>query len=405
MNEKLGKIKTTERDFIFFLFVAVLVGVGQSVDSATFNNFLKDQFGFIVTQRTLLELPRELPGLLVFIFTGLLFVLGDIRIAAIANIAAAIGMFLLGIIPNNIFIMLLVVFIYSSGQHLFMPYFNSISMSFAEEDKLGRRLGRLSAVMNISLVAASALLWTLFYFLHISYLVSFSIGALAFLGAAIFLLFMNKQRVTPQTERFVIRKEYGLYYWLNVLYGARKQIFLTFAPWVLVDVFHQKVTTMTMLFFVVACLGIVVKPLLGYLIDKIGERIILTGEAVILFFLCLSYAFAEDLFPRTVALVVVASCYVLDMSLDAVMMARATYAKKIALHEDDVSPTLSLGVSLDHVVSMIIPLVGGYIWVLAGPGGYKYVFLGGALIALMNFFSARRIVINKENPSKESQAI
>jgi predicted MFS family arabinose efflux permease len=405
VNKKLGKIKTTERDFIFFLFVAVLVGVGQSVDSATFNNFLKDQFGFVVTQRTLLELPRELPGLLVFIFTGLLFVLGDIRIAAIANIAAAIGMFLLGIIPNNIFIMLLVVFIYSSGQHLFMPYFNSISMSFAEEDKLGRRLGRLSAVMNISLVAASALLWALFYFLHISYVVSFSIGALAFLGAAIFLLFMNKQRVTPQTKRFVIRKEYGLYYWLNVLYGARKQIFLTFAPWVLVDVFHQKVTTMTMLFFVVACLGIVVKPLLGYLIDKIGEKIILTGEAVILFFLCLGYAFAEDLFPRTVALVVVATCYVLDMSLDAVMMARATYAKKIALHEDDVSPTLSLGVSLDHVVSMIIPLIGGYIWVLAGPGGYKYVFLGGALIALMNFFSARRIVIHKKNPPKESQAM
>jgi hypothetical protein len=88
-----------------------------------------------------LELPRELPGLLVFIFTGLLFVLGDIRIAMIANIAAAVGMFFLGIIPGNIFIMLLVVFIYSSGQHLFMPYFHSISMILRKRTNWEGNLG------------------------------------------------------------------------------------------------------------------------------------------------------------------------------------------------------------------------------------------------------------------------
>ncbi len=180
---------------------------------------------------------------------------------------------------------------------------------------------------NVSLVAASAVLWVLFYFLHISYFVSFTIGAIAFLGASLFLAFMDKKRISPQTNRFVFRKEYGLYYWLNVLYGARKQIFLTFAPWVLVDVFKQGVATMTMLFFITACLGIAIKPVIGSLIDRIGERIILSGEAAILFVLCMGYAFAEDLFRRQ-RLSGGAVCYVLDISLDAVMMARVTISKK-----------------------------------------------------------------------------
>ncbi|UWG97107.1 MFS transporter [Dehalobacter sp. DCM] len=394
MKDSFSKFGVRDRDFTFFLIMVVLIGLGQSVDNSVFNNFLKDQFDFGVMQRTLLELPRELPGLLVFIFTGLLFVLGDVRMAALANLAAAVGMFLLGIIPNNIFAMLLVVFIYSSGQHLFMPLFSTISMSFAQEGQLGRRLGQMNAVMNLSLVLSSAGLWALFHILQINYMVSFTIGAIAFAGAAVFLILMNKKRMPLQTNRFVFRKEYGLYYWLNVLHGARKQIFITFAPWVLVDVFKQKVATMVLLFFIIACLGIIVKPLIGRLIDHIGEKLILTGEAVILFVLCLGYAFAADLFPGTVAVVVVAVCYILDMSLDAVSMARTTYVKKIAVCDDDVSPTLSMGVSLDHVVSMIIPLLGGSIWIMAGSGGYKYVFLGGAVIALLNFFSARRIFIN-----------
>lgn len=401
MKERISKLHIKDRDFVLFLIMVVLVGIGQSVDMSTFNNFLKDQFDFGVMQRTLLELPRELPGLLVFVFAGLLFVLGDIRMAAVANLAAAVGMFLLGIIPNNIFIMLMVVFIYSCGQHFFMPFFNSISMSFAEEDQLGRKLGQMSALMNLSFVVSTAGLWALFHFLHISYRTSFTIGAIAFAGAAILLILMNKKRIPPQTNRFIFRKEYRLYYWLNVLYGARKQIFMTFAPWVLVDVFKLKVATMALLLFAMACLGIIVRPIIGRLIDLVGEKVVLTGEAVILFFLCLSYAFAADLFPGNVAVIVVATCYILDMSIEAVSMARATYVKKIALNEDDVSPTLSLGVSLDHVVSMIIPLAGGYIWILAGPGGYKYVFLGGAVIALLNFFSARRIVI-KGKHSEES---
>jgi MFS family permease len=266
-------------------------------------------------------------------------------------------------------------------------------MSFAKEGQYGRKLGQIIAANTASLVVSSAVLWALFKFFKISYTVSFTLGGLAFLAAAITLTRMNHRRVGKMNKRFVFRKEYKLYYWLSVLYGARKQIFLTFAPWVLVDVFKQRVTIMTMLFFIISVLGIFVKPLIGQLIDKIGERFILAGEAVLVIIICLFYAFAEDLFPGMLAIIVVSICYVLDQTLNSVSMARATYIRKIAVKSEDVSPPLSLGLSIDHIVSMFIPALGGLVWYTGGPGGYKYVFLGGAVIAILNFLSARRITI------------
>jgi len=396
------RLKGMEKDYIFFLLAVICVGIGQSVDSAVLNNFLKENFHFAVLQRTVLEMPRELPGLLVFIFTGILFALGDVRIAALSNLAAAVGMFLLGVIPNNLFIMLMVIFIYSSGQHIFLTLFNTIGMSFAEQGQVGRKLGSLNAANNLALVVSSAILWALFQFLHITYTVSFTLGAISFLLAFFLIGRMNKRRTPPQTNRFVFRKEYRLFYWLSILYGARKQIFLTFAPWILVDVFQQKVTTMTILFFIIAVLGIFLKPLIGYLIDSVGEKFVLSAEAFLLFFICLVYAYAENLFPGFWAVVVVAVCFILDQSLSAVSMARFTYIRKIAVKAEDISPTLSLGISLDHLVSMIIPMTGGYIWYLSGAGGYKYVFLGGALISLINFFSVRLLKIEKPGLKAES---
>lgn len=387
------KIKLQERDFLLFLLAGVFLGIGQSVDGSTLNNFLKEKFHMLILQRSALEFPRELPGFLVFLITGFLYLLGDIRIAAIANVCAAIGMFLLGIIPPEFSIALICIFIYSTGQHVFMPLSNTIAMNFATDGKLGRKLGQVSAANTAALVVSSAILWVLFRFLKVNFTVTFTIGAVAFLIAAVLLSLMHPGQAVKRGNRFVFRKEYKLYYWLCVLYGARKQIFITFGPWVLVDVFKQQVTTMTILFFVISVLSIGFRPFTGYLIDKVGERIVLCAEAGALILVCLMYSFAADLFPVGVAVVVICACYVADLLLNAAAMARSTYLKKIAVLEEDVSPTLSLGISIDHIVSMFLPFLGGIVWYNGGSSGYKYVFIGGAVIALMNFISARRIRI------------
>ncbi len=82
--------------------------------------------------------------------------------------------------------------------------------------------------------------------------------------------------------------------------------------------------------------------------------------------------------------------------MNSVSMARATYIRKIAVQPHDVSPTLSLGLSIDHIVSMFIPALGGLVWYAGGSSGYQYVSLGGAVIALLNLLSTRRIRMNRE---------
>jgi predicted MFS family arabinose efflux permease len=391
-----GVVKGSEKDYLLFLISGVFLGIAQSVDGSTLTNYLKEHFGMMIIHRSALEFPRELPGLLVILFIGALsFLGGDVRISVAANLLAAVGMFCLGIIPSQYAMVILVIFIYSMGQHIFMPLNGSIGMSFAEYDGMGKILGRLSSVGNIAIVVSSASLWALYRFAHISYTTAFTIGAVAFLVSAILLGFIRPTQTVHVKKRYIYRKEYRLYYWLCMLYGARKQIFITFGPWVLVEVFKQPVATMTLLFFLIAVIGIFVKPWVGHLIDKVGERIVLSTEAFLFFLTCLGYAFAEDLFRPSVAIAFIYVCYVVDFTLDSVYMARVTYMKKIALKPEDVSPSLALGTSVDHVVTLFLPILGGLVWYQSGPGGYKYVFMGGAVVAFLNFVSCRRITIKQ----------
>jgi MFS family permease len=397
-----GVVQGAERNFLLFLVSGVFLGIAQSVDGSALTNYLKEYFGMLIIHRSALEFPRELPGLLVVLVIGALsFLGGDVRISIVANLIAALGMFALGIIPPHFAFIIIVIFVYSMGQHIFMPLGGSIGMSFANPGELGKVLGRLSSVGNIAVVLSSAVLFALFRFVHISYRTAFSIGAAALVLSAILLCFIKSTHSIRITKRYVFRKEYRLYYWLCMLYGARKQIFITFGPWVLVEVFKQPVTTMTLLFFIVAVIGIFVKPWVGHLIDRVGERFVLSGEALLFFLTCLGYAFAEDLFRPSVAIIFIYICYVTDFTIDSVYMARTTYMRKIAIKPEDVSPSLSLGTSVDHMVTIFLPILGGWAWYKSGPGGYRYVFLAGAVIALLNFVSARMIRL-KQQPDESS---
>jgi len=128
--------------------------------------------------------------------------------------------------------------------------------------------------------------------------------------------------------------------------------------------------------------------MLGKAIDKLGERFILTSEAVMLVFVCIGYGFAREIFTETVAMFIAFICYILDSASDVVGNGAATYLQKIAVKPEDVTQTLTMGVSIDHIFSIGIAVSGGFIWLKLG---YQYVFLLGAIIAVINFFSALRI--------------
>jgi len=383
-----NKLLNLPRDFQLFIAATFVFGFSQSIVDSTFNNFLNETFLISNLQRGLLEFPRELPGLLVVFVSAILFFLCSRRQAFLANILCAIGILFIGFYSPTFSIMLIWLFIFSVGQHLFLPLNQSIGMELATEGKTGKRLGQFSAVANVAMIIGSFAIFIGFKFFNLDFKMSYVVAFLGFFTVATLIFLMKKDEPVSARMKFQLRKEYKLYYWLSILYGTRKQIFLTFAPWVLVTVFKQKTQVLATLLAVGGVIGIFFKPMLGKAIDKLGERVILTSEAVMLVFVCIGYGFAREIFTETAAMFIAFTCYILDQLLMSVGMARATYLQKIAVNPEDVTQTLTMGVSIDHIFSIGIAVSGGFIWLKLG---YQYVFLLGAIIAVINFFSALRV--------------
>lgn len=389
-----SRIKNLPKDTLFFISAVAVFSFSQSIIDSTFNNFLCYQFPLSNFERGFLELPRELPGFLVIFFSALFFFLCPRRLAAVSHLIAGIGVLTLGLFSSSYSVMLIWLFILSVGQHLFMPLTSSIGMELAHEKRTGKMLGRINGIRNFAAIGGSLIIFLGFHFFNFNFVFSYILAAAGFFISSAFLFSMNPDKPLPLDKSFILRKEYRLFYWLNILFGTRKQIFLTFAPWVLVSVFHQKTSVLATLLFVGGVIGVVFQPFLGRAIDKYGERKILMGEALILIFVCIGYGFAKAFFSETSALFIIFVCFVLDQMLMSVGMARATYLKKIAVDPSDISKTLAMGVSMDHVFSISIALLSGYIWLKVG---YEYVFLIGGAIAFINLISASRIKIKPHN--------
>jgi predicted MFS family arabinose efflux permease len=376
------------RELKLFVAASFTLGLAYSMIDATFNNFINERFTLTGWQRSFLELPRELPGLLVILVSALLWFLCSRRQAGVAMVLGVAGALLIGFVSSTYAIMVLCLFAYSLGQHLFMPLAASIGMELAEEGGAGRRLGQLNAIRNLATIAGSFLVYLGFKWLGFTFQHIFALAAVGLTVAAALLFTMQPQPAQKPAMYLKMHREYRLFYVLAVLFGSRKQLFITFAPWVLVTVFRQPTQTLATLLTVGGVIGILFQPLLGWAVDHWGERVVLAAEAVLLVFVCFGYGFSTFILPESVAFWVVCVCFLLDQMLMSVNMARSTYMKKIALRAADIQPALTLSVTLDHLFSIAIALLGGWIW---SAFGFQYVFLLGVFIALANLLAAWQV--------------
>lgn len=390
------KNQHVRRDLVLFFVTTLAVGFAYSLYDSVFNNYLHSRFDLSGFMRSVLEFPRELPGMLVVFVSVVFSFLCSRRLAALSMVLSAAALALMAWLAPAFVPFLLILFLYSLGQHIFLPLTSAIGMELAREGNDGRRLGQLNSARHLAAVLGSLLVWALFRFTPAGYRHVFliALGCLLAAGVALFLMRPSEKRKPAHFLR--VRKEYSLFYILTILYGCRKQIFVTFAPWVLVSVFDQPVTIIAKLLFFGGLTGIVFQPFLGWMVDKLGERFVLAGEALLLVFVCGGYALGSLLFSREVALVIAAVCFVADQMLMSVAMARATYLKKIAVDPSDVTPTLTLGVSMDHVPSIIIAVTGGLLW---HAFGFRAVFAVGALLSLVNLVFALRIRVPERGGS------
>lgn len=381
-------------DIRLFLVSVAIIGFSGNIIDSTFNNFLSETYKIGGLGRSALELPRELPGFFVVFVTALLFFLPGRRLGAFAMLMQAMGLFLIAFFHSSFPVMLIWLFLISLGQHLFIPLQSSIGMELAHEGKEGRRLGQLNSARAIASIAGSFVVFIGFKYLHFNFTISFVIAGVWLIVAAICFVFMTPMPTQHPLLHLKLYKEYRLFYWLNILYGTRKQIFITFAPWVIVTVFNKPTEVVAFLFTIGGIASIFFQPVLGHMVDRLGERFVLAMEALVLIVICLGYGFSRKIFQTgDTAFIIASACYVIDMLLISVGMARATYLKKIAVNPAHVASTLSMGVTIDHVFSISIALASGVIWYKLG---YQYVFLLASIIAVVNFFSALQIRVPKK---------
>lgn len=396
IRKQVNRINGISPNLKLFLIGMALMGIATGLFDTTFNNFLSDTFDITAKTRGYLEFPRELPGFLCALFAGVLFFLPETRIASGAALCVGLSMFGMALVGGTWSAMLVMMILWSLGAHLTMPVRSAIGMSLAHENQKGKRLGQIKSVSTAAMIVGCLIVWISMKYMHANYRVIFVIAGITATAAAAVLYFMRLPEAHLQRPKYVFKKEYWLYYTLELLYGARKQIFITFGPWVLVRIFNQPAYVFAQLFIVASVLGVFFHPWLGRAIDRFGERTVLVCDSICIFLICAGYGFSHLLPNQTFALWLLYACLVIDNLLFGVHMARDTYISKIAKTPKDISPTLSMGISINHVVSMSVPAAGGIMW---WKYGHSSVFIASAGVAVLMCIASSLVRIPKPNNS------
>ena len=385
--------RRNERYLFFAVIVAVNLAMGFS--DGLFSNYFKDVYQIDGLRRGLIELPRELPGVITFFLVSALSFLGDITIAIFAQAIAAVGLMVLGLVTPSFGVMLVFLFINSLGVHLYMPLRDSIGMSLSEPDQIGKRMGQFGGLSFAVLTVAGLTVFFLFRFGVFSFTSpikwTFLVAAFFYLVAVVMMIRLKREtgqlRTKREKIRLIFRKEYKYYYLLAIVFGVQKQVMLVFGPWVLIETLGQRVDVIVLLGIIASTLGMFFMAQLGKWIDRFGVKKLLYADALSFIFVYLCYgALSHGFNTGTLAKVgipVVLTCalFVVDRLSSQMGIIRTIYLKSIAKDSADVTPTLSLGMMMDHMVSILVGITGGIAWVTFGS---HYIFYAVAALSLVN---------------------
>ena len=385
--------------FVRFLVAIAFTGIVAGLFETTFNNYLAEVFGLSAEARGQIEFPREMPGFLVTLVAGALASVVLHRAGAIAMFVMAAGLAGMALSAGSLGLLIFFMVIWSTGAHLSMPINQSITLSLVGKDRQATSLSKMGVATIAGTILGAGVIATVMRSEWISFRGAYLMAAAFAVGAGVTILSMGRVERPGRVRRtaFVFKRRYLLYYLLSALFGVHKQIFMTFGPWVLIRIFSRPAYTFANLWVICSIAGLFVRPLVGRIIDRWGERASLFTEGVVLASVCTAYAVAGAHGESIAALYVVLAAYVLDQLSLAISVARTTYLSKIVEKPEDLPGGLAAGVSIDHAVSMTGPLVGGLVWMRFG---FQYVFLGAAVLALAS--SAVSLMIRL--PAKETTA-
>ena len=381
-----------------FLGSLVVSGVAYGLYRGVQDNYLVEILKVTPFERGIIEFFREIPGLLVVFILAAMYRFSESKVFKTGLAIMLAGIIGLMFAPTVQFLVVLCMVLFSVGEHIIMPVKSTITLDLAARERGGAALGITSTISNLGNIAGYLLVTALFFlFARVPWLggggalpfrAVFALSAALLAAAALIALGLRETAVKTPRRRFYFARVFHKYYMLEVFYGARKQIFLTFAPLVLIAEYGADTSIIAFLLAVCAAAGMALSPLIGRLIDRAGYKAIMVGDTLLLIVVCFFYGFSHRIFPIETAFLVVCANFVFDSILSLGSMATNVYVQAIARSQEEITATLSTGISVNHFISIFIALFGGWIW---KETGIEMLFSLSALLGLLNSIYAAMI--------------
>jgi hypothetical protein len=358
------------RPEILLLVMAAAVPLSFATWNALLNNFAIERAAFSGQDMGVLQSLREVPGFLAFGIVAVILVLREQTVAYVSLLLLGLGVAATGWFPSVMGLWITTV-IGSLGFHYYETVQTSLSLQWIGKDRAPETLGRIIAAGSMTSIVAFGLIWGAFDLMGADYVETYTVagGLTIAVALACWLVWPRYPEVVRQHRRLILRPRYWLYYALTFMAGARRQIFIVFAGFLMVERFGFSVGLISALFLVNAAINMWLAPVTGRFIQRFGERRALVFEYTGLVLVFVAYAFVDH--P-----LLAGALYVLDNLFFALAIAIKTYLQKIA-DPADIASTAGVGFTINHISAVVIPAAFGALWMVSPSS----VFLAGAAMA------------------------
>ena len=377
---QMDNIANTKKNpmYRYLMVLTISSTAGLQAWQTLFNNFAVDVAGLNGNHVGMIQSIREIPGFLALLVIFVIIFIKEYRLSALSILILGLGVAITGFFPSYAGL-ILTTLIMSFGFHYYETTNMSLTLQYFDEATSPWVFGKQRSYAAASSIAVGILIYLLVFLLDFTkiYLL---FGSLI-IAAAVWGMMQNPMDGTliPQRKKMIVRKKYGLFYFLTFMAGARRQIFMAFAVLLLVQKFQYSVQEITILFVVNNIINYYLSPLIGKSIIRFGERKVLSLEYLSLIFIFVAYAV-------TGSKLVVAFLYIMDHIFFNFSIAIRTYFQKVG-DPRDIAPSMAVGFTINHIAAVFLPALGGLLWMI----DYRIPFISGAMMSLVSLMAVQMI--------------
>jgi len=362
----------------YLLVLTIAATAGLQIWRTLFNNFAVESAGLDGLHVGILQSVREIPGFLALLAVYIILIIREHRLSALSVLLLGAGVTATGLFPSFSGLVLTTL-VMSFGFHYFETTNQSLTLQYFDTQTSPWVFGKQRSYAAVANIAVGVLIFVLSPLLNYVSLYSVLGSVIVVMALWCFSRDPSDRNLVAQHKKMIFRRRYWLFYFLTFMAGARRQIFVAFAVFLMVKVFEYSVQEIAILFLVNNAINYFVSPLVGRSIIAFGERKVLTLEYASLMIIFIAYAYVGSKW-------MVALLYILDHIFFNFAIAIRTYFQKVG-DPKDIAPSMAVGFTINHIAAVILPVLGGIAWMV----DYRIVFLCGAGMSLISLLAVQKI--------------